>query len=226
MVKSLQNAKSRRHSAERNAEDGRVRRAQIKRQERRAEVLKAARHVFSTHGYHAASIAHIIDAAGIARGTFYLYFVSKRAIFDELLEDFFALMTREVRVVDVSAGAPPPREQLNAIVRHVLATLLSNPDLTRILLRETGGPGDDFDRKRADFFDRLLSLIQHALETGVVLGLCRAGDTRLRAFMSLGTVKELVDGLLVKAERGELVDVDAATRELLDFNLNGLLRDS
>jgi AcrR family transcriptional regulator len=198
-------------------------RAQIKREERRAEVLAAARHVFSTHGYHGSSIAHIIDAAGIARGTFYLYFVSKRAIFDELLEDFFALMTREVRVVDVSPGAPPPREQLTAIVRHVLATLMSNGDLTRILLRETGGPGDDFDRKRGDFFGRLLNLIQHALETGVVLGLCRPGDTRLRAYMTLGTVKELVDGMLVRAEKGELVDVDAATREALDFNLNGLL---
>ena len=208
------------------SDDGRVVRAQIKREERRAEVLAAARHVFSTHGYHGSSIAHIIDAAGIARGTFYLYFVSKRAIFDELLEDFFALMTREVRVVDVSPGAPPPREQLDAIVRHVLQTLMSNADLTRILLRETGGPGDDFDRKRADFFGRLLSLIQHALETGVVLGLCRPGDTRLRAYMTLGTVKELVDGLLVRAEQGELVDVDAATREALDFNLHGLLCSS
>jgi hypothetical protein len=109
-------------------------------------------------------------------------------------------------------------------VRHVLATLMSNTDLTRILLRETGAPGDEFDRKRGEFFGRLLSLIQHALETGVVLGLCRPGDTRLRAYMTLGTVKELVDGLLVRAEQGALVDIDAATREALDFNLNGLLR--
>jgi AcrR family transcriptional regulator len=208
------------------ADDGRVRRAAAQRQERRAEVLAAARHVFSTHGYHAASIAHIIDAAGIARGTFYLYFVSKRAIFDELLDDFFALMTREVRVVDVSPGAPPPREQLTAIVKHVLQTLLANADLTRILLRETGGPGDEFDRRRSEFLGRLLGLIKHALETGIELGLCRPGDTLLRAHMTLGTVKELVDGLLTMAEQGQLVDVDAATREALDFNLNGLLRSS
>ena len=121
-------------------------------------------------------------------------------------------------------NAPPPREQLTTIVRHVLAALLSNGDLTRILLRETGTPGDEFERNRSAFFGRLLSLIEHALETGVVLGLTRPGDTRLRAYMSLGTMKELVDGLLVRAERGELVDVDAATREVLDFNLNGLLR--
>jgi AcrR family transcriptional regulator len=208
------------------ADDGRVRRAQLQREERREQVLHAARRVFSTHGYHASSIAHIIDAAGIARGTFYLYFVSKRAIFDELLEDFFALMTREVRVVDVSPGALPVPEQLTSIVHHVIATLLSNADLSRILLRETGGPGDDFDRKRTEFFGRLLGLIQHALETGVVLGLVRPGDLVLRAHMTMGTVKELVDALLSRAEQGQLVDIHAATREVLDFNLNGLLRNS
>jgi len=204
--------------------DGRVRRAQEQRTERREQVLKAARRVFSTHGYHATSISHIIDAAGIARGTFYLYFVSKRAIFDELLDSFFAMLTREVREVDVSSGAPPPREQLHAIVRHVLSTLTANPDLTRILLREAVGVDDDFDRKLADFYGRLLGLVQHSLETGSGLGLVRPGDTRLRAHMILGTVKELVDCLLIRADSGELVDLDAATREALDFNLNGLFR--
>jgi hypothetical protein len=58
----------------------------------------------------------------------------------------------------------------------------------------------------------------------VKLGLVREGDTQLRAHMILGTVKELVDCLLMRAERGELVDIDAATREALDFNLNGLFR--
>jgi AcrR family transcriptional regulator len=206
--------------------DGRVRRAQELRQERREQVLRAARRVFSEHGYHATSITHIIEEAGIARGTFYLYFVSKRAIFDELLDSFFAMLTREVRVVDVTANAPPPREQLHAIVRHVLSTLVANPDLTRILLREAVGVDDDFDRKLADFYGRLMELLRHALETGIALGLVRRCDTRLRAHMILGTVKELVDYLLMRSERGELVDLDAATQEALDFNLNGIFRNS
>jgi AcrR family transcriptional regulator len=204
--------------------DGRVRRAKELRAERRQQVLQAARRVFSEHGYHATSIAHIIEAAGIARGTFYLYFVSKRAIFDELLDSFFAMLTREVRVVDVAAGAPPPREQLTNIVRHMLSTLIANPDLTRILLREAVGVDDDFDRKLADFYGRLMELLQHALETGVSLGLVRPCDTRLRAHLILGTVKELVDYLLLEVEKGELVDLDAATSEALDFNLSGIFR--
>ena len=61
--------------------DGRVARAEKARVERRAALLSTARQVFAQHGYHSTSIDDLIDAAGVARGTFYLYFESKRAIF-------------------------------------------------------------------------------------------------------------------------------------------------
>ena len=57
------------------------------RQERRAQILQCAKEIFSKNGFHNASVADLIEQAGIARGTFYLYFSSKRAIFDTLLEN-------------------------------------------------------------------------------------------------------------------------------------------
>ena len=44
-------------------------------------------------GYHEASIVKITEAAGVGQGTFYLYFDSKQAIFDELVDD----LNRRVR---------------------------------------------------------------------------------------------------------------------------------
>src|SRR5438552_1828440 len=70
--------------------DGRSARARRLREERRAQVLATARRLFAERGYHNTSISEIIAACRIARGTFYLYFESKRAIFDELLDDLFA----------------------------------------------------------------------------------------------------------------------------------------
>ena len=58
----------------------------------RTAVLAAARQIFADKGYHATSIDDIIEAADIARGTFYLYFESKRAIFDELLDELFTTL--------------------------------------------------------------------------------------------------------------------------------------
>jgi AcrR family transcriptional regulator len=59
----------------------------------RTRLLEAAEDVFAQVGYHDASIVKITEAAGVAMGTFYLYFRSKKEIFDELLRD----LNRRVR---------------------------------------------------------------------------------------------------------------------------------
>jgi AcrR family transcriptional regulator len=53
----------------------------------RRRLLDAAEQVFGELGYLDASIVKITEAAGVAQGTFYLYFDSKKAIFDELVRD-------------------------------------------------------------------------------------------------------------------------------------------
>jgi AcrR family transcriptional regulator len=59
----------------------------------RRRLLDAAEQVFGELGYHDASIVKVTEAAGVAQGTFYLYFDSKKAVFDELLRD----LSRRVR---------------------------------------------------------------------------------------------------------------------------------
>jgi len=59
----------------------------------RRRVLDASERVFGELGYHDASIVKITEAAGVAQGTFYLYFDSKKAVFDELVRD----LNRRVR---------------------------------------------------------------------------------------------------------------------------------
>ena len=49
----------------------------------RRRLLEAAEQVFAERGYHDASIVKIAEAAGVASGTFYIYFKTKQEIFDE-----------------------------------------------------------------------------------------------------------------------------------------------
>jgi AcrR family transcriptional regulator len=49
--------------------------------------MTAARSVFSKKGYESATVSEIVGRAGVAQGTFYLYFESKKQIFDELVRD-------------------------------------------------------------------------------------------------------------------------------------------
>lgn len=70
----------------------------------RRRLLEAAEEVFAELGYHDASIVKLTEAAGVAQGTFYLYFESKQQIFDELVLD----LNRRVRRA-MSEGAEQGR---------------------------------------------------------------------------------------------------------------------
>ena len=75
----------------------------------RRRLLEAAERVFAEHGWEEASIVKITEAAGVAQGTFYRYFPSKQAIFDELVSD----LNRRVRHA-MSEGASRGRTRAEA----------------------------------------------------------------------------------------------------------------
>lgn len=201
--------------------DGRSARAAAMRESRRRAVLDASLRVFSEKGYHATRISDLIDAAGIARGTFYLYFESKNAIFHELLDELLAGIRASVDGVDTDSGAAPLREQLLGIVRRVLATFHAHPELTRLVLRNAPGLDEEIDRKLAAFYGQLHAWLAVSMENAQTLGLMRTLDAELAAWSVIGAVKQIVE--LSLERRASDADLDRMTRALLDLHLEGLL---
>jgi AcrR family transcriptional regulator len=202
--------------------DGRVSRARLLRESRRASVLAVARRIFSEKGYHDTSIDDMIAAAKIARGTFYLYFESKRAIFDELLDHLVTTLQAQVKRIEVGLDAPDPVEQLNATVDRVLKTLLDNREMARILLREAVGIDTDFDRKLSDFYGRIEAMFVSALNTGRQLGVVRPCDANVVARCTLGSVKEVVQWAFVEQDPMK-IDLKKLGREVITNILKGCL---
>lgn len=56
--------------------------------DRREEIIQAGIEIFSKKGYYNTHIADIVKVVGIAKGTFYLYFKSKKSLFITLIERF------------------------------------------------------------------------------------------------------------------------------------------
>ncbi len=54
--------------------------------ERRARILQAAERAFVRHGFHASTMQHVADEAGMSAGNLYRYFPSKEAIVEGLCE--------------------------------------------------------------------------------------------------------------------------------------------
>jgi AcrR family transcriptional regulator len=66
--------------------------------DRRTELLAAARSVFAKKGYESATVSEIVSRAGVAQGTFYLYFPGKEALagaFAETVSERFAEVADE-----------------------------------------------------------------------------------------------------------------------------------
>ncbi len=65
-------------------------------QRTRQRLLDAAEVVFGRKGYEAASIADLTREAGVALGTFYVYFPDKRAIFVEVVDSLGARLRHQL----------------------------------------------------------------------------------------------------------------------------------
>lgn len=170
--------------------DGRVRRAHDLRAERRKQLLDTACEVCARQGYRETMIQDLLDAADVARGTFYQHFKGKRAIFDALLDGLLVALSAAIVRIDIHSEVSV-NVQLTGNVNRVLDVLWTNAGLTRIFLRQAVGLDPELDLKLHTFDDQVLSMIEGSLSTGVAIGLVRPGPIRLRAVFLLGTVKEV-----------------------------------
>ncbi|MEM9188788.1 MAG: TetR/AcrR family transcriptional regulator [Myxococcota bacterium] len=202
--------------------DGRTKRAEAQRESRRAHILKTALDVFAAKGYHQTRVSDIIDAAGIARGTFYLYFPSKSAIFHELLDQLLDEVRSTLVGVDTSKDAPPLQDQLFEALMFIVQTVEQHRPLTKIIFREAPGLDDEANRKLREFYRYLHQFMAESLQNGQKLGVIRDLDSEIVASCILGSVKFILEEqVLSGADRA--IDSEHLGREVLAYNLRGLL---
>jgi len=183
----------------------------------RGRLLEAAKRVFSEKGYHGAQISHIIDEAGVARGTFYLHFRSKEEIFRELLQEVVEELKERIRVIDPGGD---PIQQITENIARVVEFALEEKELARIVLQRNSDPRLFSVTDR--FFDEVATLIEGSLKKGIAMGVLRECDTELTARSILGAVKETIRWLLDKED----IDTFRIARELVEFGMRGLRRDA
>lgn len=160
--------------------------------ERRRQILKSARDVFAKQGYHAAKIDDIVASAGVARGTFYLYFEDKRAIFEEIVDGTFTRLGMAIVRVDTEHPTHSVGSQIRDNIRAIVHELLEDPGTTKILLSDAVGLDPAFDRKLISFYEEIGRLLESSLADGQERGIVAPGDTRMFAIMTLGALKEIL----------------------------------
>jgi AcrR family transcriptional regulator len=190
--------------------------------ERRRQILEAAKRVFAEAGYHGASINAIIERAQIARGTFYLYFESKAAVFDSILDEAMRDLRGRIHRIDVeSPNATPPQQQLREQVVATLEYIVRDRALATLLLSAGHTPDAEAAERLDQFFGEVLGLLERAMESGMEIGLLRKVHPQLAAAAMLGMFRGVVEQLVTQTEVPPLETVVA---EVLMIALRGVLK--
>ena len=187
-----------------------------RRAERRQAILAAALQEFSARGFAAARLDDIADAAGIAKGTIYLYFRDKEALFQDLIRSEMSpvVATLEtalaldlpVRVVAERAVELFVREIYGSNRKNIIRLIISEgprfPQLAEFYYREVVARG----------IAAVRALMARALERGEL-----RNDAIIRfpqLLVAPGIVAIIWNGLF---EAHEPLDVQALMRAHLDL---------
>ncbi len=125
----------------------------VDKEEMRNAILDAALRVFADKGYHATSVSTVAHAAGLAKGTLYIYFESKESLISAAVEREFAGVSAEILRDEPSKTLAEFLEKLRA----TMDVSAEQAALYRVFF-EVFGPSfasAAFTAKIARFFDRI-----------------------------------------------------------------------
>ncbi|AMA51260.1 TetR/AcrR family transcriptional regulator [Bacillus inaquosorum] len=105
-----------------------------KGEESRKRLLKAAANEFSIRGFHETKVSEIVKRAGLTQPSFYLYFQSKEAIFEELITDFYSRVRKLTASLLLENGlnTNDVSKRVLSAVETVFQFLAEDKDLTKI----------------------------------------------------------------------------------------------
>lgn len=101
----------------------------------RATVITAALEMFSTRGFHGASMRQIAQAANTSLSNLYNYFGSKDELLEFVLENTARLLAESLEAAVVAAG-PAPADRLEAAVRAYVDFIVEKPQASVVGITE------------------------------------------------------------------------------------------
>jgi AcrR family transcriptional regulator len=162
---------------------------------RRAEIVDAARSVFARRGFALGIMEEIAKEAGVAKGTIYLYFRSKTALYKAVLDhDMKALRNSTLDRIDAATGL---KDKIRAFTLARLENAEAKKELFRIMDSEPGA----LSITRSQYRDwlskpvhRLASAIEEASQQGEIRPLEPEKVAWLIADMTRGAIQRRLLG--------------------------------
>ncbi len=146
-----------------------------RKDERPAEIVSAGISEFEKHGFYRANLNRIAKTAGISKGTIYLYFESKEALFLAAIEQHVTSVMGESEA-EMSDGEGTTRQLLTRLLQNMYARFVHGEAqaLFRILLTEGDRLPNVISSYHSMTVQRGATLLKQILARGVKRGEVRS----------------------------------------------------
>jgi AcrR family transcriptional regulator len=190
---------------------------------KRQQILDAAYQVFSSKGYHRATVDEIIALADTGKGTVYNYFVNKEQLFYTVIQEkstpFQAALQRIV------SSQEQPLKKFRNMVKVFLEFYVQHGDLWRVMMHEIRGFGvggcSNFSKEQIEkyheWFDQTIGMFEKVIVEGKEQNVIRPECDALKA--AHGIVSVIITFVFKKYVGDDLTDT---TNRIADFALFGV----
>src|SRR5215510_2081008 len=162
---------------------------------RTAGILEAARKVFAKKGFNGATVDDVATAAGVAKGTVYLYYRSKREIYFAALK--FGIEQMYSALVDELRSRSTTEQKLKSLIAAKLAYFDENRDFFKIFYSELGRipthPGGIDSEFKALYLEQA-RLVESILKEGIR----RKAIRNLRTEQAAFAISDIIRGVVTQ----------------------------
>ncbi|HEX3077923.1 MAG TPA: TetR/AcrR family transcriptional regulator [Lachnospiraceae bacterium] len=181
--------------------------------ERRNEILDVAERLFGTKGYDKSTINDILEAVGIAKGTFYYYFKSKEEVLDAIIERVTDIVIKKAEVVSTNTELSPIMKLLNTIL-----SMRVESEVDDSLMEELHKPENALMHQKSlnSIVTRITPVLTKIVEEGVSQGIFRSDFPTQYMMIFLTSSITLLDGGIFQVQQEEQQMILRALISLLE----------
>lgn len=187
--------------------------------ERRRQILDAARTCFIQDGYAQTRMDQIAREAHLSKGGLYFHFKSKRELFLALVEQEYGYAMHFFR--NIRHSEQTPRAKLEALVSFFMKMFATHPEFHRFFI--VMGEMALRDETIRDHLTKLqldyVGVMSEIIVEGISAGVFRPVDPHMVAEL----LKAFVDGVEGRMILGEVPDIDKLVESTLDLVASGIV---
>lgn len=162
---------------------------------RREELMAAAQGLFLDKGFANTSVADIVSAAGVAKGTFYLYFETKDDVLSSLRDRFVDGFCRDLDAADAAMPDDAHFLKLSAWIAGCITAYLENVALHDLVFHQIQANWRDMN-KANPVIERLAAILVRGRNDN----LFAIDDEWLTAIMLFNAMHGAVDGTIAAGQ--------------------------